>query len=223
MKDYQLVIRVKNNWLLTVMARKGFTTATSLSLASGVNKTVIGHFLNLTRPLCSKNGGWRPAVIRLSEVLGCLPEDLAPPQHRETALEKNIAKFEVSMDELASLTDQNRDHNPLALLETSQRKDTINHAMNMRLTPRETRAVELVFGLNGNDEHTMVQAAEIFGVHKVRINQIVHKALGKLGGQRPPSSGHLTKRSTPTERAEWLRKKLGSKDALNRLKLEAAP
>lgn len=74
MKDYRVIITIKNNHLWRAMQRAGFTTAAELSRASGVRQDRIGLLLNLKMSPTTRTGEIRPIVARLSSVLGVIPE-----------------------------------------------------------------------------------------------------------------------------------------------------
>ena len=58
------------------------------------------------------------------------------------------------------------------------------------LKPREQETIELRFGLNGGEPHTLEEVGNIFGVTRERIRQIEAKAIRKL---RHPSRGNKFK------------------------------
>jgi RNA polymerase primary sigma factor len=71
----------------------------------------------------------------------------------------------------------------------SKRPDDILHEGDIRrhildamseLTPREERVLRLRYGINIQEQHTLEQCGEIFGVTRERIRQIEAKALEKL-------------------------------------------
>ena len=179
MKDYEVTVRVRNNWLLKAMHRAGFYTSADLARASGVNANDISRYLNLKEPFLSARG-WRPSVIKLSETLKCLPEDLAPPQHTATILEKNKASFEASLEDVEYLIDSRGTTDPLELLEQKERTATITEAMLKRLRPREQFVLACRFGLGQEPEMTLEAIGNKLGVSRDRIRQIEEKALRKL-------------------------------------------
>ena len=48
------------------------------------------------------------------------------------------------------------------------------------LTPRERRILELRFGLNDEDRHTLEEVSRIYGISRERVRQIQAKAIRKL-------------------------------------------
>lgn len=58
-------------------------------------------------------------------------------------------------------------------------RDNINQAL-AYLTPRQARIIELRFGLNDNDNHTLEEVATVFGITRERIRQLESEALRRL-------------------------------------------
>jgi len=218
MKDYSVTVRVKNNWLLTAMVRKGIHTATELGKRAGVSNALIGDFLNLATTFKMVNGEWKEAVLKISDVLGVMPDHLVPPQHAEAKLRKNTVHFEASAEELVGLTDESTSHNPLALLEDKERSTIINEALMLRLTERERDVIELYFGLNGNREHTFLEIAEMFLVSPCRITQINQRALAKLRGEYNNNAPYITKMTTEDDLKRFHTRKIEAHDSLLKLK-----
>tara|TARA_R110000751_G_scaffold283031_3_gene386347 strand:- start:3399 stop:4037 length:639 start_codon:yes stop_codon:yes gene_type:complete len=203
MKDYEVTVKVRNNWMLKRMAMKGMYTAADLHRASGLQQGVIGDMLNLTRPFIRTNGEWLPSVIKASEALQCLPEDLVPPQHIAERLAKSTAKFEASFEEVQALSYQQTETDPLAIVFDKEREQIISAIIKGRLSKREQLVVEMSFGLNGREQSTFKKIGKEIGVSLERARQINAKALRKLssptayepisGTRRPDHFSSLTK------------------------------
>lgn len=195
-KDYEVQVRVKNNWLLTAMRRKGCETAADLSRLTGVNQGTIGDLLNLSTTFMLQNGEWKKSVLMISAALCCLPEELAPPQHIEDPLEKNNATFEASVDEITDFIDHRREYNPLELIEMNERRDVINQALLHRLSPQEHEVIELLYGLNGREEMTAIEIAEKLNINRSYVFALRDRALCRLRGSTPPHQGREKKKMT---------------------------
>ena len=48
------------------------------------------------------------------------------------------------------------------------------------LSPRQKQVIEMRFGFNGNEKHTLQKVGDLFGVTRERIRQIENKAIRKL-------------------------------------------
>jgi RNA polymerase sigma factor (sigma-70 family) len=69
------------------------------------------------------------------------------------------------------------------------------------LTKRERLVLELRFGLNGQQSHTLDQTGELLGVNKERVRQIEAKTLSKL---RHPAKSRILREHLPPELGERL-------------------
>lgn len=56
----------------------------------------------------------------------------------------------------------------------------INKIMKMVLSEREYRTMELRYGLNGNNEHTQQETADIMKIHRTQISRYEKKAMQKI-------------------------------------------
>ena len=78
------------------------------------------------------------------------------------------------------LVDHRPEYDPLALIESKERKAAISEAMLKRLSKRERTVVELLFGLDGGGERTLEQCGEAIGTSGTRAAQIRNRAIIKL-------------------------------------------
>jgi RNA polymerase sigma factor (sigma-70 family) len=163
MKDYAVQIKVQNNFLLERMRLAGFETVAALARASGVNQSSIGKILNLKAAGQNSRDQWRSHVLKISECLRCLPEDIIPEQSQV----QNLLLVDNSPDYMAD-TALNRDE-VLRLIELAL------HTLN----PRTERVLRLRFGFGGN-AMTPKEIGEVMGVTSTRIQQIESRALQRL-------------------------------------------
>jgi DNA-directed RNA polymerase sigma subunit (sigma70/sigma32) len=184
MKDYEVTVKVRNNWLLRAMLDNGFLTGADLSRVSGVDQQTISQMLNLKTTFMANNGDWRPAVIKLSETLKCLPEDLVPPQHIKQILEKNKASFEASLEDVEYLIDSRGTIDPLELLESKERKQVISKVMLKHLSEMEQVVLIYQFGLLDHEPKTLQDLSNMMKITPARVGQIKAKALRKLMNPR---------------------------------------
>jgi RNA polymerase primary sigma factor len=94
-------------------------------------------------------------------------------------------------DEVPSLADQFIDDRTPSPMET-----TVASIVRIEVTklleclpPREAEVIDMRFGLNGNQEHTLEEIGTLFGVTRERIRQIEAAALKRLG--HPGRANHL--------------------------------
>lgn len=175
--EYSVEFKVRNNWLLSKMRDAGFANPAALSRASGVSPSRIGEILNLKKSGMTTKEQWRSAVIKISETLRCLPEDIVPPAHVKLALKNNRASVELSAADIGLLT--NSVQLPDAELMQNEARQVLQKLIST-LTPREERVVRMRFGLDGHGEQTLEDVAKQFGVTRERVRQIEYKAFRKL-------------------------------------------
>ena len=180
LKDYRLQVRIKNNYLLAAMERRGFRTVAGLARASGEGEGQIGALANLKISGRDSKGNWRKVLIGLSKTLWCLPEDLIPPQHQDCPLKKNTGELDLSLVELQNfgLLPSNP-ATPELLLEHKDVTRLLEEGMD-RLTERERLVINKRFGLNGEEPHSFEEVCPFVGVTRERVRQIEQKALRKL-------------------------------------------
>lgn len=180
MKDYSVQVKVKNNWFLTKMRDAGFDSAAELSRSCGVSQQDVGKLLNLQVAPTNAREEWRQQVIKISEALKCLPEDLFPPQHIRAPLAKNTSTFEVSRGEIALFLSDQR--TPEQTLINAENAEAVELAL-LSLKPREERILRMRFGINTASQ-TLDDCANECGVTRERIRQIEAKAFRKLRKKR---------------------------------------
>ncbi len=201
-KDYDITVKVRNNYLLAKMRARGYFTIAALSRACGVRQKKIGLFVNLAYApfrsppgkLGTRNMCWVKDALRLAKHFRCLPEDLFPPQHIRKSLPLNQASFEASFEDVGWLLNgaERLALPPDQHIETEELKTLLMKTVDS-LTPREQTVLRMRFGLDGEPERSLKEVAEFFGVITERIRQIEAKALRKL---RHPSRSRLLKEGT---------------------------
>jgi RNA polymerase sigma factor (sigma-70 family) len=202
-EDYIVELKVRNGPLLRAMRRAGFYTASSLATAAGLYPSAVGMYLNLKAPaLHARTGDWRDGVIKISKCLRCLPEDLFPTQHYEHPLAKNIAEYEMSLDDVMALPDSAASliehRTPETGILEAEDAEAINAVLET-LRPREREIIERRFGFGGRDTELYREIADDWGVSVERVRQIHAKALRKL--KQPQRANAL--------REQWHPKKSG--------------
>jgi hypothetical protein len=191
MKDYSLHIKIKNNYLLTMMKQHDITTAAELSRASAVDVNSIQAMLNLTSPAYNKNGDIKTSVINVCLFFNCLPKDIFPEQHLQESLKVNKVNMEANAEDLVPMYARLGSQDPLdLLLEEEQEKlehDALAAAVSS-LYESQQNVLKLRFGVGTDfDEiHTFTQIGEIMERTPTRISQIQERALEVM---RRPSLG----------------------------------
>ncbi len=185
-KDYRVEIKVKNNYLLTLLREAGYKNVRQLCLEHGLGEQLVGTIANLKLSVFNSRGKVRPIYDRLSVILRCLPEDLAPSQHHHEALLKNSGNVEISMQEISTLLPgfvEAVPQLPDAQLEQQDFLRVLSDLLD-ELTPRERLIIERRYGLDGEKPLHLSEVSEELGITKERIRQIEFKALSRLKRKR---------------------------------------
>ena len=179
-KDYEVTVRIRNNWMLKAMRDAGFESGMELSRASGVGGRQIYLYLSLKLPFMKMDGTWKTDAIAIADALGCAPDALVPPQHLRDALKKNKGTFEADFDEVAALVDYRNEGNPFLLIQQKETSLALIKAMQLRLTPRQQRILVLTYGLGREPPQTVEQLSKLMKVSESRLRQIQKTAISKL-------------------------------------------
>ncbi len=183
MEEYRVEIKVKNNNILKRIEDAGYKTVGEFCrLNQELNKDTsrVGDIINMKISPLGADGNFRPVVYRISEVLDCMPEDLFSDTQMHAAIESNRRTFQVNEAEMHFMLANSPDQKLLEEIVAEDEKHEAVNEMLETLTPREEKVINLRFGLNGNQEHTLKAVADIFEVGIERIRQIEAKALRKL-------------------------------------------
>lgn len=128
------------------------------------------------------------------------PAQIARILNMETSIVRdlmNIARDHASLDAplnsdnektLGQIIQDNIYDTPVASVDTEELKESINSALST-LTDKEVKVLELRFGLNGKEAHSLKEIGEMFHLTKERIRQIEKRAMDRL--KHPSRSARL--------------------------------
>tara|TARA_R110000764_G_scaffold141803_1_gene229899 strand:- start:239 stop:856 length:618 start_codon:yes stop_codon:yes gene_type:complete len=177
-KDYLIEIRVKNGPMAHAMRAAGLETAAKLARAIGVDPGQVGDFLNLKHPPITKYGRWAAGVLKISEALRVLPEDLFPPQHLINPLKKNRGEIELSLEDMTNAGLLKGEQSPDARIEQREDRAVLLWAI-AKLTPPERSIVDIRFGIT-REPMTLDAVGKEIGTSRSRVGQLERKALRRL-------------------------------------------
>ena len=86
------------------------------------------------------------------------------------ALEEYVAKETLRLEESCD---------PEERMLKTELEELIKNKMNI-LSPREQKIIKMLYGLDGESPHTLVEVGDFFGVTRERVRQILEKGLKKL-------------------------------------------
>ena len=127
------------------------------------------------------NVGWG-TVERIAEYVGCLPEDIVPPEARRQNYNMGERVAFADIDP-ARLLDAAPGRfllpSPEDNVDSAATRETIEAAMG-RLTDRERAIVTMRYGLNGQPPETLLSCGRKVGLTRERVRIIQCEALRKL-------------------------------------------
>jgi len=186
MKEYELVLKIKNAPLLNVMRTRGIRNAAELSRAVDINQGTLGKFLNLSKAPYSRQGKLLDSVKTLEKFFGLTVDFLFPYDELYIPLERNTFTAQMCKEEMLSISSE-CPSKCLEMLENESDKDFNGMLENTNLTSREKRALKLKF----IDNMTLTNIGKNIGtedcpynVTGARARQILLKAVHKLKKER---------------------------------------
>jgi len=174
-----ILARFKNDNFRQARIAAGFETMISLSFHTGISQQTLGQYENFKRYPTSDIH-----IFKLEIALKVPICDLFPKEYRD-AVHRNLGKpIEKTFDILALPGhDQFILPDPADTYEIEEMRRMIEKGIEISLetlTKRQSRVLEMRFGLDGKHEHTLEEIANEEGVSKECIRQIEAKALRKL-------------------------------------------
>ena len=182
------------NWNMR-RAREGLhLTQADLAKLAGISLSLINHYESLR---------YSPSPNRAEIIAGILNVDVSalfPDWLKYMVVTRPLKPLPDQSFSLEEITPGRLPEMPLLItdggigdVEEKVSMELLNAKIMMvlgQLTPRERKVIELLFGLNGNHEHTLKEAGLVFDVTKERVRQIQTEALRKL--RHPSKSRHFT-------------------------------
>lgn len=183
-KDYVVEIRIKNNHFVRHMRSAGFKTGAELARAAGVPIQYLHQYIALKRTPIGPKGEFRDDIIKIADILNCIPSELFPPQHLEKCLKTNKASFAADLMDVGAYLTGNQDTAKMAI-EYIVDRENVDELFSMMhvLTHRERDVIERRFGLNDRPEETLDQIGKSYNVTQGVIRQNEARALWKIKRQ----------------------------------------
>jgi len=176
MKEYNMQVKIRNNYLLTLMRERGIGNAAELARICDIGSGDAALIMGFKETPYRKSGVLRSYVERVCDALGVSVDALYPPQHLSSALETNISETELSFDDVQLLQHRPQNEESAEMLAIESDKRNAVDSVLSTLGEREESILRMRFyeGL------TLDEVAERCGVTRGRIRQIEAKALRKL-------------------------------------------
>lgn len=182
--DIAFKIKVKNGILQAFADERGWTQS-EFARRVGVDVAEAGRWFNMTGfPRTPEK------MLRVIALVGKPAEDIFPPLLMEKDWLTGARKWTIHKEidsECLPIHHMTALPAPKSEIDSFDLKENIN-AVLQTLTRREEKVIRMRLGLDGEDEHTLEEVGEVFGLTRDRIHQIEAKAIRKL---RHPSRRHM--------------------------------
>ena len=226
-KAYRVKITVKNNLLLTAIEQAGYKSVAEFSRDIGLTAQEISSFVALRKAPINQDGEFCPNAKKIMEALGAAPSDLWTTEQLNMKLKRNTTQDLFSAPIIQAILGGNVAQLEGSVYEESEKPEEVLNKKELKaelekvlgtLTPRETKILQLRFGLGECGEHTLEEIGDMLDIGKERVRQIEAKALRKM---RDPSrskafKGHVEDlMSEDTYKPVWMTEELEDEDSRN--------
>jgi hypothetical protein len=176
--DVRLVIRAKNNLLLSRIEERGFSSIAAFCQYANVAYAPVNEYICMRSSPRMRNGDWRKPALDIAEALGVAPEDLWSSEQQAMTEPVKVAEVVMSMAECSRRLAAS---NPERQIEARQYRELIAKAVD-QLNPRARQIVRRRFGLETGKEEEYSAIARDFGVSGARVQQIERQAIRQMQG-----------------------------------------
>ena len=176
--DVRLVIRAKNNLLLSRIEEKGFSNIAAFCQFVNVSYAMLNGYICMRISPRMRNGDWRKPALDIAEALDANPEDLWSSEQQAMTEPVKVAEVVMSMAEYGRRLAAS---NPERQIEARQYRELIAKAVD-KLNPRERQIVRRRFGLETGKEESCRSIARSLGVSDTRVQQIEIRAIRQMQG-----------------------------------------
>lgn len=174
MSDYRLELKIKNNPFLRVIESRGAKTVGEAIRVLGLPHAA-NDIANLKTSAYRADGAVRATVVKVCEILDCLPEDIFPDENLFEPLNKNKLEAVISSEQARQLSYQADEIGVDNAIDRA-RLGCLFDSLGTVLTEREVNVMRMRY----EDGMTLRDVGRNFDVTATRVRQIEEKALRKL-------------------------------------------
>ena len=166
-KDFNLKVTVRNGRLLNAI-RERYESVADLARQISRSQTAINQLVTMTvKPVNEK--GWTNLALDVAAMVGKEPEDIWPKYMREIKLKKASAEVSIDLNSVKQI-----------MAEGSSEKNLSQISLIKQLFANLSTREERILRLRWVEDHSLGEAAKIFGVSKERVRFIESKAFRKM-------------------------------------------
>lgn len=164
---------------MSAIEKTGMNVA-KFSREVAVNPSNVGELLSMKCKAIDRNGNFTKTVCKIANFLNCSPEQLFTEAQINSQLESNKKTIMIAEAECKFFLENVKEPDLLENIVFNDNRDKSIDLSLDSLSNKERKIINMRFGLNGEDDHTLEEVGKQFDVTPQRIRQIERKALRKL-------------------------------------------
>lgn len=182
MKDYRVLVTVKNNRILRLIEAQGFTSVAAFCDHYRIAASLVGLYINQKINPFTKSGAWRGSVMKLAALLQVPPEALFSDEQLNP-LENNKAEIEVDFADIRPLLEESYPDPLSQIIHEETAEDCGGIPLTERLAnlpPRQRKVLALRYGIDQDKPLTYSEIGKQFEITGTRVMHIEQSALRNL-------------------------------------------
>lgn len=169
-KDYKIILKIKNNRLLSLIKKAGYSRIRDFCRAAGIQLVTVYSLINFKKsPINKRTGKWTKIASEISYFLGELP-DYVFPEYMQRVF-NGCSERCLSHGQMLSMAEELSQQ-----IESAAFKKNLLNQLATVLTSKEAWVIQKRYA----EDKTVRQCGATMGVSQNRILQIECKALRKL-------------------------------------------
>jgi RNA polymerase sigma factor (sigma-70 family) len=183
MNEYRVKVSIRNNLILKAIEDQGFKNQAEFAKSIGMMTQTLSNLIAFRKAPINMSGEFCVEAMQVMEGLGACPTDLWTEEQLTLSLKRNSSEVNIGSKQLEQI--QNRmsgnfiEHNTEEEANKSLVSEKVREILN-ELSPRRKKVLTLRFGLDGSDEHTLKEVADMLNITMQRVRQIEVEALRKM-------------------------------------------